>query len=87
MGHEPATTDMTLSDYVERAAMADVVQESDGSTVVYLRLRRLERFSMLPRPKWQGRFSRALGNKPTAPATDSLGESVNVRRVPRDLQR
>ncbi|GMQ99108.1 MAG: hypothetical protein BMS9Abin17_1660 [Acidimicrobiia bacterium] len=85
--HERATADMTLSDYVQRAAVADVVEESDGSTVVYLHLRQLERFSTLPRPKWQGWFSRVLGNKPTAPATDSLGESVNVRRVPRDLQK
>jgi len=81
--HEPGTTDMSLSDYVERAATADVVEESDGSTVVYLHLRRLERYSTLPRPKWQGWISRALGNKPTAPATDSLGDAVNVRRVPR----
>lgn len=83
----PDSPDMSLSDYVERAAAADVVEESDGSTVVYLRLRQLERFSTLPRPKWQGWFSRALGTKPTAPASDSLGEAVNVRRVPRGIQR
>jgi len=84
--HERATADMTLSDYVKRATAADVIEESDGSTVVYLHLRQLERFSTLPRPKWQGWFSRALGNKPTAAATDSLGTSANVRRVPRDPQ-
>ncbi|MCL1594463.1 MAG: hypothetical protein M3132_08940 [Actinomycetia bacterium] len=78
--------DLTLSDYVERANAADAIEDIDGSTVVYLHLRQLERFSTLPRPKWQGWFSRALRTKPTAPASDSLGEAVNVRRVPRRVQ-
>ena len=78
----PPLKDLTLSDYVERAAAADTVHESDGSTVVYLQLRELERYSMLPRPKWRGWFSRVIGNK-TPSTSDALGEASNVRRVPR----
>lgn len=81
-----AEKDLTLSDYVERANTADVVEDSDGSTVVYLHLRQIERFSTLPRPKWQGWFSRALRTKPTAPTSDMIGEAANVRRVPRRVQ-
>ena len=81
----PPLKDLTLSDYVERAAAADTVEESDGSTVVYLQLRQLERYSTLPRPKWQGWFSRVIGNR--SPSTsDSLGEAADVRRVPRRVE-
>jgi hypothetical protein len=79
---DPPPEDLTLSDYVERAAVADTIEESDGSTVVYLNLRPLERYSTLPRPKWRGWFSRVLGAK-TPSTQDPIGEAANVRRVPR----
>ena len=81
----PPVEDLTLSDYVERAAVADTVQESDGSTVVYLHLRQLERYSTLPRPRWRGWISRVVGGR-SASSSDALGRAANVRRVPRRFQ-
>ncbi|MEN8040983.1 MAG: hypothetical protein ABFR95_05715 [Actinomycetota bacterium] len=77
-----ASAPFRLSDHIRQARSAEPVQNEDGSTTVYLRLNRTERYSTLPRPRRRWRVWRS---GPRRIDTDNMTRSANVRKIRRRI--
>lgn len=75
---------LRLSDYIRNATALESEQNSDGSTTIYLRLHRRERYSTLPRSRRRPWFVQLFGGRSARVGDpDPLGVAANVRKVPR----
>jgi hypothetical protein len=73
-----------LSDYIRNANALETERNDDGSTTIYLRLHRRERYSTLPRSRRQTWLVRMIrGRSKRLGEQDRLGVAANVRKVPR----
>lgn len=75
------TAPFTLTDYIRSAEDAEPVRNDDGSMTVYVRLKRIERYSILPRPRRRRKSRRATKSGGGA----HLADAANVRRVRRRI--
>jgi hypothetical protein len=75
---------LRLSDYIRNATALEAEHNADGSTTIYVRLHRRERYSTLPRSRRRPWFVRVFGGRSSRlKDSDRLGVAANVRKVPR----
>jgi hypothetical protein len=89
-GHKPELdtkrddATLRLSDYIQNATAPESELNDDGSTTIFLRVHRRERYSTLPRLQRSSWLTRFFGGRPTSSESlDRLGVAANVRKIPR----